>query len=62
MTQSILLSVIVAGVALVAALAVAVLLLRGRKAATERVQALFRKPGKPARTAGSGHYYKHYWS
>ena len=62
MTQSMLFTLVLASVVLLAVLAVAALLLRDPKAAIRHVEALFRKPRKPARTPSEGHYYKPYWS
>ena len=38
-----------------------VLASRDTRATQRRFESLFRKPEKPARPPGSGHYYKRYW-
>lgn len=43
-------------------LALAVFVIRDRRAAARRVESLFRRPAGPARKPGPDHYYKPYWS
>ena len=62
MSLSIVVTLVVVG-ALVALLVVAaVLVLRDPVASKRRVEALFRKPRKPAKAPGQDHYYRPYWS
>ena len=55
---------LIIGGAVVALVLVAllVLILRGSGAAQRRVEALFRRPERPPRTAGEEQYYRPYWS
>jgi hypothetical protein len=62
MSQLILILVTVVGALVALALAGLVLVLRHRERVTARIQALFRRPPKPAKPPGPGHYYKPYWS
>jgi hypothetical protein len=59
MNQLILVLVVVAGALVALALA---LVVRRRERVTRWVQALFRRPPKPAQPPGPRHYYKTYWS
>ncbi len=63
MIQSIPTPLLVAGVVavLVVLAAIAVVAIR-RQAVVRWVESLFRRPPRPARKPGSGHYYKPYWS
>jgi hypothetical protein len=49
-------------VVLLAAYAAFRLLLGDAHGRARRIEALFRKPEKPPRLPGPGHYYKRYWS
>jgi hypothetical protein len=51
-----------AGVVLALAALVAFLLFRDPAATARRVEAAFRRPRKPPRTAGDEQYYRPYWS
>lgn len=62
MTQPILISLIVAAVLLLGLTALAVVAWRNPAAITRRVEALFRRPARPARTPSVRHYYKTYWT
>jgi len=59
-----LLRISIAALALLAlALLVALVpLLRDPKAASRRVESLFRRPERPAQPPEPGHYYRPYWS
>jgi hypothetical protein len=35
--------------------------LENPEAATRAIEAAFRRPAKPSKTAGPGHYYRPYW-
>jgi hypothetical protein len=62
MSQSMVVTLVVAG-ALVALLAVGTVLLSRDSVASRRwVEGLFRKPRKPAKPPGQDHYYRPYWS
>jgi hypothetical protein len=50
-----------AGLALVA-LAVAILAFRSPARLQRRIESLFRRPERPARTAGDEQYYRPYWT
>lgn len=62
--MSVLSLIALAGFGLLALLLLAVVVLAIAKpdAARKRVLALFRRPARPSRTPGQGHYYKPYWS
>jgi hypothetical protein len=51
-----------AGLVAVAVVAVVVVAIANPEAARRRVLSLFRRPPRPPRTPGQGHYYKPYWS
>ncbi len=51
-----------AAVVVLAVLAGGFLLQRHREQAIRKVEGLFRRPPKPAKEPGRGHYYKPYWS
>jgi len=53
---------IVAGAVLAVVGIAAFILLRDPAAATRRIEALFRRPRRPPRTAGDEQYYRPYWS
>jgi hypothetical protein len=57
-------TVLIAAVALLvlAVVVTAILLLRDPEASRRRIEALFRRPAKPAKPPGSDHYYRPYWS
>ncbi len=59
-----LLRVLIAVLALVALalLVVLVPMLRDPAAARRRIEALFRRPAKPAKPLDADHYYRPYWS
>ena len=61
MSLSTLTLLIVAGLLLVLAAAV-VLVLRSPEASKKRVEALFRRPPRPPKAPGKDHYYRPYWS
>jgi hypothetical protein len=52
----------IALLAVAGALAGSWLILRDPREAARRFELIFRRPDKPAKPAGSGHYYKRYWS
>jgi len=63
MSHSILVPLIALGAAVaLVVLALAVFVIRDRRAATRQVESLFRRPAKPAQKPGPDHYYKPYWS
>jgi hypothetical protein len=63
MSQTILIPLAtVASVVAVVLLALVAVVLRDPRAAARRVEALFRKPPRPAAKPGSDHDYKPYWS
>lgn len=49
------------GLVVLAALAARFLIPRDTRAAQRRFESFFKKPEKPPRPPGSGHYYKRYW-
>jgi len=53
---------IVAGAVLAVIGIAAFILLRDPAATRRRIEAAFRRPGRPPRTAGSEQYYRPYWS
>jgi hypothetical protein len=62
MSLSILLLLIAAGVLLALVVALAVFVLRDPEASKRRVEAIFRRPPRPPKAPGTGHYYRPYWS
>lgn len=63
MSHSVVASLIVAGVLVaLATVAVAFLVWRDPEVSRRRVLALFRRPPRPPKTPGRGHYYRPYWS
>lgn len=62
MTQPTLVLVTTAGALAVLLLAGLFLILRHRARVSAWVQGLFRRPPRPGRPPGPGHYYKNYWS
>jgi flagellar basal body-associated protein FliL len=62
MSLSILLLLIVAGVLLALVVALAVFVLRDPEASKRRVEGIFRRPPRPPKAPGTGHYYRPYWS
>jgi hypothetical protein len=62
MSQPIFILVTVVGALAALSLLGLVLVLRQRERLTDRILALFRRPPKPAKAPGPGHYYKPYWS
>jgi len=52
----------VAALLALAVVVVAVLVVRDPAAARHRVESVFRRPERPARTAGDEQYYRPYWS
>jgi hypothetical protein len=62
--MSLLTTLLIAVAALLAlvVVAVAALVLRDPAAAQRRVESVFRRPERPARTAGDEQYYRPYWS
>jgi hypothetical protein len=51
-----------AGLLALAVVVVVALVLRDPGAAQRRIEAVFRRPERPARTAGDEQYYRPYWS
>jgi hypothetical protein len=53
---------IVAGAVLAILVLAAFFLFRDPRATARRIEAAFRRPGKPPRTAGNEQYYRPYWT
>ena len=62
MSQSMVVTLVVAGALVALLVVVAVLVLRDPVTSKRRVEALFRKPRKPPKSPGQDHYYRPYWS
>lgn len=56
------LSVVVAALVAVALVGLGALVLMRGASAARRFEALFRRPEKPPKPPGRGHYYRPYWS